>query len=70
MRLDRRVEKLEDRTPPAGKIIFLRTEPGYLEDPPLMWEAKHNAALTAYGRENIGPDDDVRYIHLIFPDGG
>ncbi len=68
MRLHRRVEKLEAGTPRTWRYHFLITEAGYLEDPPLMWEAKHNAALTAYGREKIGPDDVVRYVHLIYPE--
>ena len=66
MKLDRRVAALEGRLAPKQKHhVILVHEPGHLSDPDSEWDVRNEAALDAYGRERVGPDDGVLYVQFM-----
>ncbi len=70
MKLDRRIDALENRIAPDFRIHIIHCGPGYGDDGNEVWAARNDAALVAYGRDRVKSGERVMFIHLIGVRGG
>ncbi len=67
MRMDRRLSVLEDKIVPPHTGHVILCGKGYLDEPEEVWEARREAALSAYGRDRVKPGELLIAVRFIYP---